>query len=94
MVSLQEGTKEELKIVTALIDEPINFCKTFIDNILTCRVDENGKLTFNGEGRIPTTFTKEQIYQIRNITVDNFMLSQETENSIQLLENPEVVNKR
>ena len=80
IVSLQEGsnpknkekTERELSILTFFIDEPIEFSKMFINNLLNSRLDNNGNLVLNGEGKVPTVFTKEQIKFVRSKTVGEF----------------------
>ena len=74
MISVQEVRGKELEIIKELISEPIEFAKMFIDNILKSRVDENGNLKYNGEGKIPTIFTQDQIITIRNKTVEEFKM--------------------
>lgn len=80
IVSLQEGsnpenkeqTERELSILTSLIDEPIEFSKMFINNLLNSRIDNNGNLILDGEGKVPTVFTQDQIKYVRSKTVEEF----------------------
>ena len=44
----------------------------FINNLLNSRLDNNGNLVLNGEVKVPTVFTKEQIKFIRSKTVEEF----------------------
>ena len=74
IISVQEVKGRELEILTSLINEPIEFAKMFIDNILKSRIDDNGNIIFNGDGKIPTLFTQTQIATIRNKTVEDFKM--------------------
>ena len=44
----------------------------FINYLLNSRLDNKCNLVLNGEGKVPTVFTKEQIKFVRSKTVGEF----------------------